>query len=81
MDKKNLKSVASLIGESYAELASDNLNSISNKLANLINHRQLPEEGWSDIEIESLLLEISKMDTNNYSNKVGVGEREGRIVS
>jgi O-phospho-L-seryl-tRNASec:L-selenocysteinyl-tRNA synthase len=31
--------------------------------------------------IEHLLYELSLMDTNNFSQRAGVGEREGRIFS
>jgi O-phospho-L-seryl-tRNASec:L-selenocysteinyl-tRNA synthase len=42
---------------------------------------RLPEIGWDDLAIESFLNTISQMDTNNFINKIGVGERESRIFS
>lgn len=81
MDSKNRKIAAKIIGESYISIASDNLNTFSKNIKILLTQRQLPTQGWSDLEIESLLLELSRMDTNNFSQKAGVGEREGRVVS
>jgi len=43
--------------------------------------RALPEKGWSRSAIEYFLKQISLMDTNNFPNKLGVGEREARIYS
>lgn len=81
MDSKNLKIVSDIIGESYKSIAGDNLNSFSKNVKILLTQRQLPTQGWSDLEIESLLLQLSMMDTNNFKNKSGVGEREGRVFS
>eukprot|EP00094_Tigriopus_californicus_P012240 TCALIF_11830-PA protein Name:"Similar to SEPSECS O-phosphoseryl-tRNA(Sec) selenium transferase (Homo sapiens)" AED:0.08 eAED:0.08 QI:0/0/0/0.83/1/1/6/0/440 len=43
--------------------------------------RKLPEIGWSDTDIETLLLELARMDSNNFPGNCGVGERESRIHS
>lgn len=43
--------------------------------------RVLPEIGWSRSAVEYFLKQISLMDTNNFPNKLGVGEREARIYS
>lgn len=45
----------------------------------LLSNRRLPTRGWDDAQIEYLLTEISLMDSNNFSENVGVGEREGRV--
>ena len=37
----------------------------------------MPIDGWSEIEIERLLQKFSDMDSNNFHNNCGVGEREG----
>ncbi|CAM9212716.1 unnamed protein product, partial [Ectocarpus sp. 12 AP-2014] len=47
----------------------------------LLSNRRLPTRGWDDAQIEYLLTEISLMDSNNFSENVGVGEREGRVYS
>lgn len=81
MQKKSQILIENAIGESYAQIAQENLNSMSARLVELMSQRRLPDKGWSDLLIEDLLLEIAKMDTNNYENKAGVGEREGRVYS
>jgi O-phospho-L-seryl-tRNASec:L-selenocysteinyl-tRNA synthase len=47
----------------------------------LIEQRKLPDEGWSNLRIELLLQELALMDSNNFPENVGVGEREGRVFS
>ncbi|KAL6072106.1 O-phosphoseryl-tRNA(Sec) selenium transferase, variant 4 [Balamuthia mandrillaris] len=41
----------------------------------------MPEDGWDDASIELFLHELSLMDSNNFVENVGVGEREARIAS
>ena len=81
MDKKTLELTNDIIGETYQELASQNLNSFSRQIRELLAQRRLPAEGWTDLQIENLLLTLSQMDTNNFQGKSGVGEREGRVFS
>lgn len=45
----------------------------------LFSNRRLPARGWDDAQIEYLLTELSLMDSNNFTENVGVGEREGRV--
>lgn len=33
------------------------------------------------MQIEQFLLQLSTLDSNNFANKVGAGEREGRVFS
>jgi O-phospho-L-seryl-tRNASec:L-selenocysteinyl-tRNA synthase len=47
----------------------------------LLTHKRIPEDPWPSNLIEHLLYEISLMDSNNYINTAGVGEREGRVFS
>lgn len=41
----------------------------------------MPEQGWSEVEVERLLRTLADMDSNNFPGNCGVGEREGRIYS
>ena len=50
-------------------------------LDSLFVHKKMPLAGWDDETIEYLLMECSKMDSNNFEGNVGVGEREGRLFS
>lgn len=43
--------------------------------------RKLPEDSWTDQTIELLLQELAVMDSNNFPDNCGVGEREARIFS
>jgi len=43
--------------------------------------RKIPRKGYSDQMIESILLELSSLDSNNFEDCAHVGEREGRVYS
>ncbi|KAH8307647.1 hypothetical protein KR044_006845 [Drosophila immigrans] len=46
----------------------------------LLEKRKLPECGWRDEEIETLVHELAALDSNNFRHNVGLGEREARIA-
>ena len=48
-------------------------------VSTLLSCRKLPDDGWSDPDIEMFMLQLSQLDSNSFA--VGVGEREGRIFS
>src|SRR3990167_2885995 len=79
--EKNLELAEALIGESYVQIAKENLQSLGAKTRNLLAQRRIPDDGMSELEIEILLGQLAAMDTNNFADKIGVGEREGRIWS
>jgi len=41
----------------------------------------MPREGWDDEQIMFLVRDLALMDSNNFVDNVGVGEREGRVFS
>lgn len=43
--------------------------------------RKWPEEGWDDATIELFLHDLAQMDSNNFPENSGVGEREARFAS
>lgn len=43
--------------------------------------RKIPEKGWEDTLIQDFLFHFSLLDSNNFINKCGAGEREGRVFS
>lgn len=47
----------------------------------LIDNRSVPEEGLNEVTIKYILNQISLMDSNNGLSHIGIGEREGRILS
>lgn len=55
---------------------------LSNKFyTKLILQRKWPEEGWDDATIELLLADLAQMDSNNFPDNCGIGEREARFAS
>ena len=81
MDEDNIKASAALVGDSYMRLGGEATRSLSRKVRSLITQRQIPQEPWSPLEIEQVLLEIASLDSSNYDDRAGVGEREGRCYS
>ena len=47
----------------------------------LLSNRRLPPDGWDDANIEMFIQDCALMDSNNFVDVVGVGEREGRVAS
>ena len=77
MDPEFLDSSSKLIGIRYTAQA-DQSKRTNKKLVNLlIEQRKLPQVGWSDHMIESLLVELSGMDSNNFNGNVGLGKLYG----
>jgi O-phospho-L-seryl-tRNASec:L-selenocysteinyl-tRNA synthase len=84
------------IPNNHTTVGLSNLLSSNSQIKTLFHHKRLPEAGWSDVQIQRLLLELSVLDTNceetvknqlNSKSKsfchrwTGAGEREGRIYS
>ncbi|EAR84373.1 O-phosphoseryl-tRNA(Sec) selenium transferase (macronuclear) [Tetrahymena thermophila SB210] len=81
MNSQNLQLASQIISKSYIDLSSQALNTRQNLIKVLLSQRCLPDDGWDDLSIEHFLQELAMMDTNNFPNKMGVGEREGRVFS
>ncbi|CAM9264137.1 unnamed protein product, partial [Choristocarpus tenellus] len=79
MNGKGLERARTLVKASYVNQAEQALNSRRKMVTSLLSNRRLPRCGWDDAEIEYLLTELSLMDSNNFVDNVGVGEREGRV--
>lgn len=77
----NEESLCRLIPRTYAMQGIQNIRSRENLLNNLLLHQKLPEDGIDDQTIEFIVSQLSLMDSNNFRDKAGVGEREGRIFS
>eukprot|EP00536_Pseudo-nitzschia_multiseries_P004447 jgi/Psemu1/188091/e_gw1.74.45.1 len=81
------------IPKTHATVGLTNLIASTKQYKSLFIHRRLPECGWSDVQIQSLLFLFSTLDTNNKTLATGsgsseedvrwcgVGEREGRVYS
>jgi len=72
---------AKLVGETYAKQGREATIIRESKLSRLMEQGKLPDKGWSDLEIELAVRELSAMDSNNFNVNCGVGEREARIHS
>merc|ERR1719197_1084845 len=81
MNEKNLKLSESIITEAYAKRGKSELARRDALVTALLSNRTLPTDGWDDATIEHFLSQLSMMDSNNYLDNIGVGEREGRIYS
>lgn len=92
MDDTTLQSAfaALHIPKTHSTVGISNLVAANKEYRSLFMNRRLPEDGWSDIQIQHFLFILSTLDTNNKhistsasasSRWCGVGEREGRIYS
>lgn len=79
---QNFEECASkLINNTYVRQGLESMKLREEKLTRLIAERRLPDEGWDETLISYALSELSSMDSNNFRENIGVGEREGRIYS
>ena len=71
------------IPKNHTTVGLSNLISSSSQCKSLFLNRRLPDDGWTDVQIQILLYTFSSLDTNNaaQSRRCGVGEREGRVYS
>uniref|UniRef100_A0A0G4HB06 O-phosphoseryl-tRNA(Sec) selenium transferase n=1 Tax=Chromera velia CCMP2878 TaxID=1169474 RepID=A0A0G4HB06_9ALVE len=79
MQANHFDFAAQIIGQSYADQAAQARTSRAKKVTCLLTQRRIPEEPWTEAEVETFLHELAAMDSNNFGDTVGVGEREGRI--
>ncbi|CAD7937583.1 unnamed protein product [Amoebophrya sp. A25] len=77
----HLSQLSGLLDPGYIAQAEQGLHSASKRVTQLLSHRRLPKQGWSDLEIEAFLRQVALLDANNAEGNVGVGEREGRVYS
>jgi len=81
MNANVFKQAEVIIGKSYADHSQNARKRRERLVQALISNRRLPQEPWDLATIKLFLSEISAMDSNNYFDYVGVGEREGRVFS
>ncbi|KAL8583987.1 hypothetical protein ACOMHN_048594 [Nucella lapillus] len=81
MNAESRKLCEKFVPASYIGQGEQARHAHENKVKHLLQHRKLPAEGWDDQTIELLLQELAVMDSNNFPDNCGVGEREGRIAS
>jgi len=81
MNASVFKQAEVIIGKSYADHSKSARKRRERLVQALISNRRLPPEPWDQATIELFLAEMAGMDSNNYFDYVGVGEREGRVFS
>ena len=80
MTPENIALASTLVSKAYMEQGACALTRRRRLLTSLLSERRLPAEGWDAASIELLLHEASLMDSNNFVDNVGVGEREARVA-
>eukprot|EP00741_Cyanophora_paradoxa_P001651 tig00000498_g1602.t1 len=81
MNAENFEAACGVIPASYARQAQQGRRRRENLIKSLLSQRRLPDEGWDEETIELFLHELAAMDSNNFVDNVGVGEREARVYS
>jgi len=81
MNQENFQLLAAFVGKSYANQATQSRKTREKAIKSLLSSRSLPNDPWDPESIELFLRELSVMDSNNFQNRVGVGEREARVYS
>lgn len=81
MNEKNMALAEGLVSARYIKQATDARRKREGLVTTLLSQRRLPKEGWDDNQIQLLLRDLALMDSNNFVDNVGVGEREGRVYS
>ncbi|KAK2150264.1 hypothetical protein LSH36_415g02035 [Paralvinella palmiformis] len=81
MNQENYKLCEKLISSTYVQQGSQAKRMHENKVRQLLEQRKWPEQGWDDQTIEILLSDLAAMDSNNFIDNCGVGEREARLAS
>jgi O-phospho-L-seryl-tRNASec:L-selenocysteinyl-tRNA synthase len=75
MDDQAAALAAQLVGKAYIEQGRQALKRREGLAKALLSQRKLPAEGWDDASIEGFLHELAMMDSNNFLDNAGVGER------
>ncbi|XP_050420552.1 O-phosphoseryl-tRNA(Sec) selenium transferase [Adelges cooleyi] len=81
MNSQNFAIAENLIPSSYIQQSVNALRNRENLAKTLMEQRKWPDNGWDDASIELFLSNLALMDSNNFREHAGVGEREGRVVS
>ena len=81
MDPDLCNAAFGLVSKRYIDQGSQALVRRKKLIKSLLSERRLPERGWDDANIEMFLHEVAFMDSNNFLDNVGLGEREGRVAS
>lgn len=81
VNQKQKDIIESFIGKSYSKIGEELIFSHEKIFLNILNLRSIPEEPLNQNTINYILNIFSNMDSNNGPFHIGIGEREGRILS
>jgi len=81
MNEKSIQILEKYLPKTYVNQGQQAISSLENEIRVLLEKGKIPEKGWSDERIEFLLNYVAFMDSNNFSESCGLGEREGRVFS
>ncbi|XP_066926696.1 O-phosphoseryl-tRNA(Sec) selenium transferase-like [Clytia hemisphaerica] len=81
MNEENFKLAEKYVSTGYVNQGKEARRVLEKNLRTLLEQGKIPTEGWNDLSIRQVLNEIALMDSNNFPNNCGVGEREARIAS
>lgn len=79
--KEEAALLTSALPPPYLKLGIEGVAQRSHLVNMLLNQRALPAHGWDELQIQLLLASLAAMDSNNFPERAGAGEREGRIFS
>ena len=80
MTPENVALASTLVSRGYIEQGAQALARRRRRITSLLSERRLPEAGWEEANISLLVRAAALMDSNNFEDNVGVGEREARVV-
>ncbi|KXZ53262.1 hypothetical protein GPECTOR_7g1156 [Gonium pectorale] len=80
MDADNCALACGLVSSSYIRQGQQALGRRHRLVKSLLSSRRLPKQGWDEATIDMFIRDASAMDSNNFLDNVGVGEREGRVA-
>ena len=81
MDDQSFDLASALVPKAYTEQARSAARTLSGHVHSLLAQRRWPEEGWGPTRVELFLSQVAQMDSNNFCENVGLGEREGRVAA
>mmetsp|Transcript_38719 Transcript_38719/g.86114 ORF Transcript_38719/g.86114 Transcript_38719/m.86114 type:complete len:580 (+) Transcript_38719:110-1849(+) len=80
MNAESCDVACSLVSRSYISQGQQALARRHKRVKALLSSRRMPQEGWDDASIEAFIQDLALMDSNNFLDNVGVGEREARVA-
>lgn len=81
MNPDVFNAVGEFVSSTYLTQCQASRNHLSGRFNQLLTQRRIPDEGWDPNYIEMFVREVSLWDSNNFTSRCAVGEREGRCLS